>query len=288
MIDDLGRAVTLRGVSLFWSQWKPEFFNRKLVSWLTRDWRINVIRLPVAATSPGYLTDPSRELAKATEVIDAAIACGIYAVVDWHGHEPHTEQALGFFEAVATRYPDSPNVLFELWNEPNSSLEWQSDIVPHHRALLAAIRQISPTAPIILGTPHFCTNLEDPALYPLDEENIAYALHFYAGTHRAGLRRRADAAIAAGLTLFASEWGLSEAAGCGVLDPVEGLRWTDFLNQRGISHIGWSICDKNEASAALRVGASPAGAWPRSDLSKSGRWMRDYLRRSWAAEAATG
>src|SRR5690554_6826632 len=116
-----GEPVTLRGVSLFWSQWAPAFYNPELVQWLANDWKVDVIRIPVAATAPGFLDSPQTEVAKAITVIDAAIACGLYVVVDWHGHHPHTEQAIQFFEIIARRYGDDPHILYESWNEPDTA-----------------------------------------------------------------------------------------------------------------------------------------------------------------------
>merc|ERR1712154_112842 len=40
----------------------------------------------------------------------------------------------------------------------------------------------------------------------------------------------------------------------------------------------WGVHDKNEACASLKPGASPQGGWELSQLSESGRFMRNYLR----------
>lgn len=53
---------------------------------------------------------------------------------------------------------------------------------------------------------------------PLTEPNVAYALHFYAGTHKDWHREKAEKAIAAGLPLFISECGSMEATGDGPID----------------------------------------------------------------------
>jgi endoglucanase len=71
---------------------------------------------------------------------------------------------------------------------------------------------------------------------------------------------------------------LGDATGDGVLDLAEGQRWIDFMNARQIGHLSWSLCDKAETCAALRPGARPTGGWSRSQLSPSGRFLRDYLR----------
>jgi endoglucanase len=278
LLDCRGKDVFLRGVSLFWSQWKPEFFNAGTVAWLAGDWRIDLIRAPIAVASPGYLSDPALETEKARTIIEAALDAGIYVLIDWHGHDPHTQQAKAFFETISAAYGDCPNILYEIWNEPAPHYRWEEDICGHHREVLHVIRSHAPRAPVVLGTPDYCSGVDIAAQAPLNADNVGYALHFYASTHRLGLRQRVDAALHRGIGIFASEWGVGECGGGGVPDQAEALRWLSFLAERRISHVNWSICDKAETCAALRPGASPLGGWPKRQLSSSGRFVRDYLR----------
>ena len=279
LLAEDGQPATLRGVSLFWSQWAPSFYNADLVRWLATDWRIDIIRVPIAATPSGYLMNPDAEVAKALIVIDAAVAHGIYVVVDWHSHAPHTDATTRFFETISLHYPTARNLLYEPWNEPSVNYNWD-EIGAHHKQVVSTIRKNSPEAPIILGTPQLCQGLDYAVQAPLQHSNVAYSAHFYAGTHRDGLRRRIDQALAGGLAVFVTEWGSGEANGNGILDLNESRRWLEFLNARAIGHINWSVCDKEESCAALRPGCPPAGQWRQYDLSASGRFVRDYLRGS--------
>lgn len=272
-----GSAATLRGVSLFWSQWKPEFYTANAVAQLARKWKIDIIRVPIAAMAPGYLADPEGETAKAVRIIDAAISEGIFVLLDWHGHEPNTVAAIDFFKNIARKYGNSPNIIYETWNEPHPRFDWARDIAPHHLAVVRAIREYAPFALAVLGTPRYCTDLEAPAMAGPLAENIGYAVHFYAGTHREGLRHRIANAIDAGLPIFVSEWGIAEASGDGVIDQTEADRWLAFLNRHSISHINWSLCDKDEACSALRPGTAPDRSWWNTDLTRSGRYVHHYL-----------
>ena len=58
----------------------------------------------------GYLNNPNGEKAKVMAVVDAAIAMGIYVIIDWHGHhaENHVQQAKTFFTEMARRYGQYP------------------------------------------------------------------------------------------------------------------------------------------------------------------------------------
>ncbi|MEP7007367.1 MAG: glycoside hydrolase family 5 protein [Sphingomonas bacterium] len=272
-----GDHVMLRGVSLFWSQWAPAFYNARIVQWLAADWRINVLRVPIAAAAPGYLSDPGAEFEKAATVVDAALRCGLYVIVDWHGHEPHTEQAINLFEQFTRRYLDCPNILYESWNEPGREYAWPT-IREHHEAVVDRVRQFAPSAIVLCGVPDFCTCLEVVARDPVRADNIGYTFHFYAASHRQGLRRRLERALDAELPIFVSEWGASEANGDGILDFEEADRWLRLLTARSVPHVAWSVHDKAEASALLKPGASPEGGWRSRDVSESGNFVRKRLR----------
>ena len=76
-------------------------------------------------------------------------------------------------------------------------------------------------------------------------------MHFYSGTHKQGLRDKALTALNNGIALFATEWGSVDATGDGAVDIEETLKWMDFFKTHNISHVNWSISDKNEGSATL-------------------------------------
>jgi len=277
--SESGEPVTLRGVSLFWSQWMPQFYRTETIEWLAKDWRIDVIRASLGVGHPDFRGTADEEVAKIHAVVLAAIKCGIFVIVDWHAHEKETEAAEAIMSAIAQQYGDCPNIIYETWNEPKCGLDWTQDIKSHHVRIATAIRQYAPRAPIILGTPDFSKRIVAAARSPLALENVAYSVHFYAGSHREGLREEIRQALASGVSIFVSEWGVCEADGDGVYERAETLRWLNFLNENQIGHVNWAISDKHETCAALRPGASPLGGWNSSNLTPSGHLQRRYLRR---------
>ena len=56
-------------------------------------------------------------------------------------------------------------------------------------------------------------------------------------------------------------------------------RWFDFLELEKLSYVNWSIADKAETAAVLLPGARADGGWKETELSTSGRFVRDQLRR---------
>jgi endoglucanase len=279
IVDKNGNPVVLRGMSLFWSQWIPKYYNEECIRWLRDDWKCTIIRAALAVDHGGYLENPATEMQKIFQVIDACINLGIYVVVDWHDHEAenHLEESKTFFRTIANKYGDKPNLIYEIYNEP-LQVSWADIIKPYAQEVITEIRNIDPNNIIVVGTPNWSQDVDEAAKDPLAFDNIAYTLHFYTGTHRQSLRNKAIFAINNGLPLFVTEWGLSEASGTGEIDYVETNLWLEFVDLHQLSWCNWSIADKDETSAALKPGAAANGGWENIDLTPSGLFIRDEIR----------
>ena len=279
IVDKNGVAVQLRGMSMYWSQWYPKYWNAATVKWLKDDWKITVVRAAMAVEPDGYLVNPTRERDKVIAVVDAAIANGIYVIIDWHDHNAnnHRSQAQAFFSEMAQRYGNTPNVLYETWNEPLEQ-SWGTVIKPYHEAVISSIRRYDPDNIVICGTRRWSQQVEEASLNKVAGTNIAYTLHFYAASHGQWLRDTASRALANGAALFVTEYGTTEASGKGVVSESETKVWYAFLDQHKIGHCNWSVADIPESSAALVAGASANGGWPVSQLKPSGVIVRTELR----------
>lgn len=275
-----GERVVLSGMSLFWSQWGSAFWNPGAVKTLREGWGSTVVRAAMGIESGGYLEDATREKNRVITVVDAAIAQGMYVIVDWHDHnaDQHLEQAKTFFSAMADAYGSSPNVIFEVWNEP-IEVSW-STVKTYANTVTATIRARGAKNLVIVGSPHWSQDVDLAANDPVADTNTAYTIHFYANTaaHQAPLRTKAKAALDKGLALFATEWGTSSADGNGAVNEVESQAWLDFLKTHDISWCNWSLFDKPEAASALVPGASPTGPWEDTALTPSGRFVKAKLK----------
>lgn len=278
IVDQHGEPVVLRGMSLFWSQWMPQFYNADAIQWLADDWKVTVVRAAVAVPEGGYLENPERETAKAEAAIEAAIAAGVYVIVDWHAHQPEPEAARRFFAHIARKYGQHPNLIYETYNEPLPEHTWAEVVKPYHEAVIPVIRAHDPDSLIVAGTPTWSQDVDIAAADPLAFDNIAYTLHFYAGSHRQPLRDKAAEAIRQGAALFVTEWGTTQATGDDGIDEAETRLWWDFMEANRLSHANWSVADKREDSAVLVPGASGAGGWSEDQLTPSGRLVRARLR----------
>jgi len=284
LVDEHGVPVRLRGMSMFWSQWGGKYWNDDVVQWLVRDWKISVLRAPMGVEDGGYLEGPESERQTVTVVVDAAIRAGIYVIIDWHDHhaEKHEGDARKFFDKMAKNYGRFPNVFFEIFNEPVLQ-SWLHDIRPYEQDIVKVIRKRTNNL-IICGTRLWSQEVDVASEHPLESSlNVAYTLHFYAASHREGLRQKARAALGAGVALFVTEWGTCSADGDGDVDLHEARLWLNFLAEHNISDANWAVGDKDEACSALVAGASEEGGWAsqagrHSVLTRSGRFARESLR----------
>lgn len=276
--DEHGAAVQLRGMSLFWSQWSGQFWNASVVNTLAADWHSSVVRAAMGVEMGGYIEHPEAEKDRVKTVVDAAIAKGIYVIIDWHDHNAtqHTQQAKDFFTEMAETYGNKPNVIFEVWNEPDN--ETWPEVKGYAEAVLGAIRGAGANNMVVVGSPTWSQDVDKAADDPITKfSNVAYTLHFYAGTHKQFLRDKASYAMNKGLALFVTEWGTCDASGNGGLDLNESKVWIDFLNQHNVSFANWSLFDKPETASALVPGASTNGGWADAALTESGKFARQKI-----------
>lgn len=289
-----GNPVSFAGSSLFWSNngWGGDkYYNADVVAYLQRDWNATIVRAAIGADkNGGYASDPEGNFAKAERVIDAAIAQGMYVIVDWHAHdaEKHPDLAVRFFERVARKYGASPNVIYEIYNEPLKHVDWSKQIKPYAETVIASIRAIDPDNLIIVGTQTWSQDVDKAAADPIKGfENIAYTLHFYAGSHKQDLRDKAQQALDAGIALMITEWGAVNANGDGGVDREETERWLAFARKNNLSISNWALNDKQEGSSQLKHGTSPDGKWTDADLTEAGLYVKNIVL-NWDAVKYTG
>lgn len=277
LCNERGEPVALRGMSSHGIQWYGQYTSAQSLA-NTAAYGANVFRVAVYTGESGYLSQPEAMREKAFAAVDAAIENDMYVILDWHilsDGDPltHASEARGFFSEAAERYWNTPNVLYEICNEPNGNVTWADHVKPYAEELVSILNAKAPMSLILIGSPTWSQDIHLAAADPVVGANLMYTLHFYAGTHGQELRDRIDGALASGLPIFVSEWGTSRADGSGGVFLEESEVWLDFLEERGISWCNWSLCDKNETSAALRPGTSPDGPWGEQDMTDSGKFV---------------
>jgi endoglucanase len=279
LVDKAGKAVMLRGMSFGWHNFWPRFYTPQTVSWLKKDWNINVIRAAMGVEpKDGYLQKPDWSKEKVKAVVDGAIKENLFVIIDWHSHDINLPEAKAFFTEMAQTYGKHPHVIYEIFNEPDEE-SW-AEVKAYSEEVIATIRAIDPENGILVGTPHWDQDVHLAADDPIKGfSNLMYTLHFYAATHKQELRDRGDYALRKGLPLFISESAGMEATGNGPLNETEWQKWIDWAEKNKVSWVTWSVSDKNETCSVLLPSASSTGNWNDSDLKESGLKTRAMLRK---------
>ncbi|HEY3667667.1 MAG TPA: glycoside hydrolase family 5 protein [Polyangiaceae bacterium] len=279
--DASDEKVQLKGLSSMWLNWEDDGFAESLtgLEWLRNNWHLSVIRAAMGVEPDGaYLSDPERAKAQLEQVVDNAVAAGVYVIIDWHDHHAtdHQPQAVAFFADIAAKYAGVPNVLYEPFNEP-LKLDWSTQLKPYHEAVVAAIRRIEPDSVIILGTPNWSQDVELAAQDPLAGDNLMYTLHFYACDHGQWLINEANAALAKGAPLFVTEWGATKADGGldGTVCELQAQAWHEWMKPRGIGWAAWKFDNcVPDSSCILSTNAPIDGGWRSQDLHGQGLYVR--------------
>lgn len=285
LTDENGNTVQLYGMSTHGIAWFPQYINYDSFRTLRDDWNTNCIRLAMyTAEYGGYCAGGDKEQLKqlVRDGVSYATELGMYVIVDWHilsdcDPNQNKDEAIAFFREMAEAFADNDNVLYEICNEPNGGTSWDS-IKSYAEEVIPVIRAQKPDAVILVGTPTWSQEIDKAAASPLDDSNVMYTLHFYAGTHKDDLRNRLETCVQNGLPVFVSEFGMCDASGNGANDFVSTTKWLDLLNKYQISFCCWNLANKDESSSVFKASSTALSDWTDDDFNESGRWIRDYFR----------
>lgn len=270
LLNAKGDTMVLNGPSLGWHSNWGRFYNAGTVKALKEKWGANITRAAIGAHGSWdcvhtYDADSAYSVNLAMEVIDAAIANDMYIICDWHSHNNTLEDAKEFFTVITEKYGDSPNILYEIWNEP-LDIPWQ-EIKDYANELIPVIRKNAPNSVVIVATPKWDQDVDIAAESPLEFPNLLYSLHFYAGSHKDWNREKAEKAIAAGLPLIISECGSMDHTGDGPIDYESWQKWMDLADKHNLSVLMWDIADKDETCSMVTADASDNGMeWTEANL----------------------
>ena len=284
LVDESGEPVQLRGVSTHGLAWFPQYVNAYCFRQL-HEWGVDVIRLAMyTAEYGGYCEGGDQQALKQLikDGVAYATEAGMYAIVDWHilsdgDPNTHKNEAMAFFDEMSAAFAGQDNVLYEICNEPNGGTDWAA-VKAYALEVIPVIRANDPDAVVIVGTPNWCQMVDQAAADPISEyDNVMYALHFYADTHRDDLRARMEAAAQAALPIFVTEFGTCDASGNGAVNEEQSDIWVALMDELGISYVNWNLSNKDESSAILQNGCAKTSGFTPEDLSRSGRWLYGLL-----------
>lgn len=288
LVDKKGHEVQLRGVSTHGLSWYPQYVNDKCFAQLHDKWGANVVRLAMYTEEyNGYCSGDAKNRSDLKKLIKKGVKLAkkhkMYVIVDWHilsdgNPNSHKKEAKAFFREMSREFKGYNNVIYEICNEPNNGTSWK-EIKSYAKSVISTIRKNDKKAVIVVGTPTWSQDVDQAAADPIKGDNIMYALHFYAATHKADLRNKMTAAINKGLPVFVTEYGICDASGNGAIDKKEADRWIKTMDEYGVSYIAWNLSNKQESSSIIKSSCSKVSGFKKSELSDEGRWLYHLLRK---------
>lgn len=282
LVDSSGTVVKLRGVSTHGLSWFPQYVNKEAFKFMRDEWSVNTIRLAMYTTEyNGYCTGDDNNRQALLQLIDNGVSyctdLNMYVIIDWHilsDNNPnmYKNEAIEFFDKVSKKYSKNSNVIYEICNEPNGGTTWDG-IKSYALDVIDTIRKNDKDAVIIVGTPNWSQYVDQAAASPINRENLLYALHFYADTHRDDLRNKMVNAINSGLPVIVSEFGICDASGNGNVNTYEADKWMQVIQDNDVSYVIWNLSNKQESSALINPSCNKVSGWTKDDLSESGKWF---------------
>ncbi len=287
LVNKNGEPVQLKGVSTHNVNSFPQYVNDDAIEFMADNWGMELFRIAMytalADGDYGYADGTDEHRAELEEMIVRSVKkcaeLGIYCMIDWHilfDYNPnmHKDMALKFFDKISVVLKDYGNVIYEICNEPNEDCTWE-EIKSYAEEVIPVIRKNVPESVIVCGTPKWSQDVDIASKDPLKFKNVLYALHFYASTHKQSLRDKASEALANGIAVYVTEYGICDASGNGAIDYDEVDRWLAFLKKNCISYSIWNLSNKDETSAMIAPSCNKTTGWNKEDLSECGRWFTE-------------
>jgi len=276
IVNQYKEKIVLKGISSHGLQWFNYLITDENIKTL-KSWNTNVFRLAMYTKEGGYI-DNRNVYDDLIKDIDLVISNDMYVIVDWHilsDNNPNNykNEAIDFFDKISSKYKNTPNIIYEICNEPNGGTSW-NDIKSYAEDVIKTIRKNSNNI-IIVGTPTWSQDVDSVINNKIDDKNTMYALHFYSGTHKDDLRNKAKRALDNNVPIFVSEFGVSDASGNGGVYLDEANKWMEFIKNNNLSFVNWSLADKNESSALLKQDNKVVSD---DSLSESGKYIKNIFK----------
>ncbi|MBK8807819.1 MAG: cellulase family glycosylhydrolase [Bacteroidales bacterium] len=278
IVDKNEKTIRLAGMSFYWSNndWGGhKFYTAGAVNTLVDSMKCNVLRVAMGVNDGGGMIEDSASNKKRVRtVVDACIAKGIYVIICFHSETAHNykSQSIAFFKEMAKKYGAFDNVIYELNNEPGN-ISWSTVVKPYANDVIDTIRKYDSDNLIIVGTTNWAKDVDIAAADKIDDENVAYAFHFFpGGTYTLSTySTRITNALDKGIALFATEWGVSS-------DTEQMNLWLDFMKSKDVSICNWSVNDNDgEKYSILKSGAPTSGGWFNNNYTDAGKQVKSII-----------
>jgi len=215
----------------------------------------NVIRIPVHPEN--WIHDKDYLWRYLDPIVAWAGESELYVIIDWHyignvatGAGPEMpdidenskDLTMEFWRLTAHYFRGAPNVIFEIFNEPQSieAKDWRSNSTE----VINTIRKQGADQLVIVGGIDYGKDLSWVMEHPIEDENIAYASHIYP-VHSSSSWRNWFGIVAEKYPIVITEWGFMDEARNSTQSYLVGNQTTygvPFMKYLREHKIGWVAC----------------------------------------------
>jgi endoglucanase len=254
--DSNGNIVELRGVCLMHIPTLVDKLHTYNVLKTLKYYGVNLVRLPALSnyivsasidkydkSCYGYKNNKEEIKNGMDKIIEWCEELGLYVVLDYHFLERdgdlanYKADAVDFFTYFSNKYKDSPNVLYEIVNEPfGATVSTYLDFVSSVRNAIKS-NVIDPI--MIVGSTGGSSLAGNVTLANAGITDVFYSVHNYTGNGQ-------DETLYinlynAGYPLFITEWGNSEYSGTNNGKDEVAIKTLDFFHQNKIPNIVFQL-----------------------------------------------
>ena len=251
-----------------------------------KSWGVNVIRFGLEIEQ----VQNTETLQDFLDTVDLLIENDIYVLIVLWNNESINENisiAEEYFEIIAEKYADSPNILYEIANEPDSTTEW-IEIRDYSNTIIPIIRNHSNDSIIIIPNPRWDNRPDLVNLSELCEtSNIMTSYHMYVGN---GLTKEnmdyLQEAINNKIPVFVTEWGTTLNTGNDGFYEDYSNAFVKIMDNLKLSWCNFHISDFNFREGEGRGEAEYSGIVKHSQwnnslsddiLTASGKYIKSIL-----------
>ena len=255
LMDPSNNVVILRGVDL--TDLAVVAKHGKTASQLidmatdnANGWYARVVRLAVYPdaidTTAGWSANPDAYFnTYLNPAVNECLARQIYCIIDWHYIQDYSTadvdtKTRAFWNYIAPKYANTPNIIFELYNEPTTPNNW-STWKTIAQPWVNIIRAAAPNNIILVGSPQWSQTTNNAASSPFSGSNLMYVVHIYP---QHGGQSTWDSWVgntSSTVPYFITEYGWQNGGSNPTSGTTSGfgVPFENYLDSKGLSSTAW-------------------------------------------------
>ena len=262
LVDVEGKVVEIRGIGTHHLLQYSNLHTKECLETL-KYYGINCIRLTAylqdldfkasnGTTAIGYLNSPTETRTAMDKIIGYCIELGLYVLIDWHIYESptyedlHVEEAKEFFQYFSSKYKDTPNVFYELANEPYDVTA--DELVTFLGEVRNVVLANDPDAVMVSGFASGGIYKTYAKLVEAGYTDIFLSPHSYNDV----AKKSYEDMYRQGYPLFATEWGNSALTGDSEGEEAHSNDLLDWHHETGVGHCFWKYTDQTMTTSVLK------------------------------------